>query len=147
MLGSRYVLPIAVVLAAQPVGAQSPPERIQAGFKTLSTGSWETALREWIRDGVWVDVDGKLQTKLEGAIPGPRSVGDWESVNPPYLTHTWQRHWLVVNFDQGAMFFVFDYMHHKGQWRLVALRASQDPAEVLPHLDLLPGLLASRNNQ
>jgi hypothetical protein len=147
MPGCRYVLPIVAVLATHALGAQSPPERIQAGFKTLSTGSWETAFREWIRDGSWVDVDGKLQMKLEGAIPGPRSVGHWESVNPPYLTLTWQRHWLMASFDQGAMFFVFDYMNHKGQWRLVALRASQDPDEVLPHLDMLPGVLAARNSQ
>lgn len=147
MLNCRYVLALALVVTACPLVAQSPPERIQTGFRTLSTGSWESALKEWTRDGVWVDVDGKLQAKLEALIPGPRSVGRWESVNLPYLTLMWQRHWMMASFDQGAMFFVFDYVNHKGQWRLVALRASQDPGEVLPHLDLLPGVLASRTGQ
>jgi hypothetical protein len=45
------------------------------------------------------------------------------------------------------VFFVFDFVCHKGQGRLVALKATQDPGEVLPHLDLLPGTLASRKNQ
>jgi hypothetical protein len=147
MFRCRSVLPVLLAAAALPLAAQAPPERIQTGFKTLSTGNWESALKEWTRDGVWVDVDGKLQAKLDGLIPGPRSIGQWEAVNLPYLTLTWQRHWMLASFDQGAMFFVFDYVHHKGQWRLVALRATQDPGEVLPHLDLLPGTLASRKNQ
>jgi hypothetical protein len=132
---------------ALPLVAQTPPERIQAGFKSLSTGNWETALKEWTRDGVWVDVDGKLAARLEAQIAGPRSIGRWESVNLPFLTVMWQRHWMMASFDQGAMFFVFDYVQHKGQWRLMALQATQDPREVLPNLDLLPGTLALRNGQ
>lgn len=142
----RSVLAATLLATAIPLGAQAPPERVQAGFKTLSTGNWESALKEWSRDGIWVDVEGKLQAKLEGLIPAPRSVGHWEPVNLPYLTLTWQRHWLMASFDQGAMFFVFDFVQHKGQWRLVALKATQDPSEVLPHLDLLPGTLASRKS-
>jgi hypothetical protein len=51
---------------------------------------------------------------------------------------------MMASFDQGAIYFVFDFVHHKGQWRLVALQASQEPREVLPHLDLLPAILAPR---
>ena len=147
MLRCRYALPIALVAAASALGAQSPQERIQAGFKTLSSGNWESAVKEWARDGVWVDGEGKLLAKLEGAIAGPRSVGHWEAVNLPHLNSLWQRHWMMASFDQGAMFFVFDYVHHKGQWRLVTLQATQDPREALPHLDLLPGTLAARKSQ
>lgn len=140
MLGRRSVLPIALAAAASVLAAQSPPERIQAGFKALGTGNWESALREWARDGIWVDAEGRLQGKLEGLVPVPRSLGRWEAVNPPYLTTLWQRHWMAASFDQGAVFFVFDFAHHRGQWRLVGLQATLDPGEALPHLDLLPRL-------
>jgi len=143
----RSILPLALVVASSLGLAQTPPERIQAGFKTLSTGNWESALKEWAREGVWVDVDGKVQARVESLIPGPRSVGRWESVNLPQLTTMWQRHWMMASFDQGALFFVFDYAHHKGQWRLVSLQVTKDPGEVLPHLDLLPGVMAMRNGQ
>lgn len=147
MPSSRFVLPALLAAALFPLAAQPAPERIQTGFKTLSTGNWETALKEWSRDGVWVDAEGRLKTKLDGLIPAPRSIGHWESVNLPYLTVTWQRHWMMASFDQGAVFFMFDFMHHKGQWRLVALQATHDPSELMPHLDLLPGTLASRKNE
>lgn len=140
----RLALPF--VLLAMPLLAQSAPERIHTGFKTLSTGSWESALKEWTRDGVWVDGEGKLQAKLEGLVASPRSVGRWEAVNLPLITAAWQRHWMMASFDQGAVFFVFDFVQHKGQWRLVALQATSDPREALPHLDLLPGILAQRAN-
>lgn len=147
MLRCRYALSIALVAAASALGAQSPQERIQAGFKTLGSGNWESAVKEWARDGVWVDGEGKLLAKLEASIAGPRSVGSWEAVNLPHLTSLWQRHWMMASFDQGAMFFVFDYVHHKGQWRLVTLQATLDPREAMPHLDLLPGTLAARKSQ
>ena len=140
MRPSRVLLPAICLVATSLLMAQTAPERIQTGFKSLSTGSWETALKEWNRDGIWTDAEGKLLGKLEEWIPAPRSVGRWEAANPPYLTTMWQRHWVLVSFDQGALFFVFDYVHHKGQWRLVALHASKDPSEVLPHLDLMPVL-------
>lgn len=146
-LWHRLILPLALATTTSLGLAQTPPERIQAGFKSLSTGNWESALKEWSRDGLWVDVDGKLLAKLEGLIPAPRSVGRWEAVNLPYLTILWQRHWTMASFDQGALFFMFDYVHHKGQWHLVALQATRDPGEVLPHLDLLPGTLAARGGQ
>lgn len=133
-----------VALAAAPLPAQAPGERIHAGFKTLSTGGWDTALREWARDGVWSDAEGRVRSKLEGFIPGPRTVGQWESFNLPLVTTIWQRHWLVATFDQGVVFLVFDFAFHKGQWRLTGLRATQDPVEALPQLDLLPALLALR---
>jgi len=146
MHGCRFVLPVALMVTALPLVAQSPSERIQAGFKILSTSNWESAMKEWARDGVWSDVDGRLQARLEGLIPGTRSIGHWEPVNLPYLIPMWQRHWMMASFDQGPMFFMFDYMHHKGQWRLVGLQVAQDPGEMLPHLDLLPGMQASREN-
>ncbi len=147
MLSRPSLVAAAVVGIAFPILAQSPPERIQTGFKALSTGSWDSAIKEWSRDGIWVDADGKLKAKLDALIAAPRSIGRWESVNLPYLTATWQRHWMMASFDQGAVFFVFDHMLHKGQWRLVGLQAAQDPGEVLPHLDLLPGTLAARDHQ
>ncbi len=139
----RFILPAVLVGLGVPGAAQSPPDRIQTGFKSLSTGSWDSALKEWARDGIWVDGEGRLKAKLEGLISGPRSIGRWESVNLPYLTVTWQRHWLMASFDQGAVFFVFDYVFHRGQWRLMGLQATPDPVEALPHLDLLPGALES----
>lgn len=147
MLRPSHVLASLLAAAALPLAAQPAQERIQTGFKTLSTGSWETALKEWTRDGIWVDVDGRLKAKLDALIPGPRSVGHWESVNLPYLTATWQRHWMMAGFDQGAVFFVFDFLLHKGQWRLISLQATEDPTIALPHLDLLPGTLAPRKNE
>ncbi len=147
MLKYRCVRPIIMVATAFSLAAQAPPERILTGFKTLSTGSWESALKEWSRDGVWVDADGRLKAKLDGLASGPRSIGHWESVNLPYLTVTWQRHWMMATFDQGTVFFVFDYVLHKGQWRLQALQATQDPMEVLPHLDLMPTTLAAGKHE
>ncbi|MDR3683067.1 MAG: hypothetical protein P4L11_04985 [Geothrix sp.] len=144
MRACRSVFPAALLAAVLPLAAQSPSERIHSGFKILSTGSWEAALKEWARDGVWVDGEGRLQARLEALVPGTRSIGRWESVNLPYLSPTWQRHWMIATFDQGPLFFLFDYVHHNGQWRLVALQVAQDPEEVLPHLDLLPSLQAPR---
>jgi hypothetical protein len=147
MFASRTLLPIAWVAAGLSLSAQAPPERIQAGFKSLGTGSWESALKEWTRDGIWLDGEGKLLTKLEAQIPAPRSIGRWEQVNLPFTTALWQRHWMMATFDQGAMFFLFDHVYHKGQWHLVGIYASQDPRELLPNLDLLPSNLAQRNGQ
>ena len=138
----RFVFPVALLVTALPLVAQSPSERIQTGFKILSTSNWESALKEWARD----DVDGRLQARLEGLVPGTHSLGRWEPVNLPYLCPMWQRHWMMASFDQGPMFFMFDYAHHKGQWRLVALQVTQDPGEILPHLDLLPSMQASRES-
>ena len=144
MSSLRAALPALMAVAAVSLPAQTAPERIEGGFKTLSTGGWETALREWMKDGSWNDPEGRLRQKLEGWITGPRSIGRWESVNLPLITPAWQRHWIMATFDQGIVLFVFDYALHKGRWRLAGIQASQDPAEVLPHLDLLPALLATR---
>jgi hypothetical protein len=144
MLSLRAPLQVLVALAALPLSAQTVPERVERGFKTLSTGNWETALREWTRDGMWSDAEGRIQQKLEGWIPGPRTIGRWESVNLPQITPAWQRHWMMATFDQGVVFLIFDFALHKGQWRLLRMQVAQDPAEALPHLDLLPAILASR---
>lgn len=138
-------LPALVALAGLPLAAQTAPERIESGFKSLSTGGWDTALREWTRDGTWMDAEGRVRQKLEAWIPGPRTIGHWEPANPPQATAVWQRHWMLATFDQGVVFLVFDYALHKGRWRLAGIQATQDPAEALPHLDLLPHLLALRS--
>lgn len=140
----RKFLPAILALSVLPLSAETPLDRIQTGFRSLGTGAWDTALSEWTRDGTWVDGEGKLKLKLEGWISNPRAIGRWEVFNSPHLTTLWQRHWMVVSFDQGAVFLTFDYVAHKGQWRLAGLLATQDPAEVLPHVDLLPVVLASR---
>lgn len=141
----RMLLPAILALSAHPLSAETPLDRVQTGFRSLGTGAWDTALREWTRDGTWVDVEGRLKLKLEGWISNPRAIGRWEAFNPPHLTTLWQRHWMMASFDQGAVFLTFDFVAHKGQWRLVGLQATQDPAEALPHVDLLPVVQASRN--
>ena len=147
MFPTRLVLFVLPGLLALPLPAQSPMEKIQSGFKALPTGNWDYALREWTRDGTWVDVDGKLKQKLEGWIAGPRTIGHWQAIALPHLTATWQRHWFVASFDQGTVFFSFDYVLHKAQWRLTAFQATQEPSEVLPHLDLLPALLVAKEHK
>ena len=42
----RLLLPVLFRAAASALVAQTAPERIQTGFKSLSTGSWESALKE-----------------------------------------------------------------------------------------------------
>ena len=145
MFPCRVALPAILALSVSPLLAQAPLEKIHQGFKALPTGNWEYVLREWTKDGTWVDVDGKFKTKLDAWISSPRTFGQWEPVNLPHLTPTWQRHWAMATFDQGAVFFSFDYVLHKAQWRLISIQATQDPAELLPHLELLPALLAQKN--
>lgn len=145
MLPVRSALPVPFLLLTLPLAAQTPVERIQSGFKALPTGNWDYAVREWTRDGTWVDVDGKLKQKLDGWFPGPRTIGHWQAIAPPFLTPTWQRHWYVASFDHGTVFFSFDYVLHKSQWRLTVFQATQDPTEILPHLDLLPTLLSVKD--
>lgn len=145
MSGFRFAPLAMVALSALPLAAQSPLEKIQLGFRALPTGNWDYALKEWTKDGTWVDVDNRLKVRLEGWISSPRTFGHWESINLPHLTSTWQRHWVMASFDQGAVFFAFDFVLHKAQWRLAAVQATQDPGEILPHLDLLPAALAAKN--
>jgi hypothetical protein len=40
------ILPLALVATTSFGLAQSPPERIQTGFKSLSTGNWESAMKQ-----------------------------------------------------------------------------------------------------
>jgi hypothetical protein len=142
---NRFALPAILAASMLTLPAQTPLERIQLGFRSLPTGNWDYALREWTKDGTWVDVDGKLKQKLDAWIASPRSFGHWEAISLPHLTATWQRHWVMASFDQGAVFFSFDYVLHKAQWRLIAIQVTQEPSDVLPHLDLLPAVLALRN--
>jgi hypothetical protein len=145
MFSFRSVLPALLLVQTLGLAAQGPHERIQLGFKALPTGNWDYALREWTRDGTWVDVDGKLKGKLEGWIPGPRTFGHWEPMTLAHRTPVWQRHWVTASFDQGVVYFSFDFVLHKTQWRLASLQAAQDPTEILPHLDLLPAILAIKD--
>lgn len=140
----RFALPAILALSGLPMAAQAPLERIHQGFRALPTGNWDYALKEWTKDGVWVDVEGKFKLKLDAFISNPRTMGRWESINLPHTTSIWQRHWAMATFDQGAVFFTFDFMMHKGQWRLIGIQATQDPSDILPHLDLLPPALAAK---
>lgn len=142
---SRFILPAILAVSVFSLSAQAPLERIHLGFRALPTGNWDYALREWTRDGTWVDAEGKLKQKLEAWISSPRTFGHWEAITTPHLTSTWQRHWVMASFDQGAVFFSFDYVLHKAQWRLIGVQASQEPSDLLPHLDLLPAVLAKKN--
>ena len=116
-----------------------PMERIQQGLKTLSVGNWSDAFSQWTRDARLPEgMEAELKQRLDGWMPNTRGIGQWALLRPPLWTSLWQRHWLVVTFDQGALFFNFDHVLHKNTWVLVGLQAGRDPQGVLPHLDHLP---------
>ena len=123
--------------------AQVPAERINAGFKSLSTGSWSDAFKEWDKQALaYVPVDQEPRKVLEDWIPKTWSIGGWELLQATPLSKTWQRQWWLASFDQGVVFFSFDYVLHKGEWRIFRIQVSRDPAVVLPGLDLYPSILA-----
>jgi hypothetical protein len=123
--------------------AQVPAERINAGFKSLSTGSWSDAFKEWDKQALpYAPVDQEPRKVLEDWIPKTWSIGGWELLQATPLSKTWQRQWWLASFDQGVVFFSFDYVLHKGEWRIFRIQVSRDPAVVLPGLDLYPSILA-----
>jgi hypothetical protein len=137
----RYLLLAALILAA-PLPAQSaaPSTRIEAGFKTLSTGSWEDAFKEWRKDGLPLDASEiEVRKHLEEWIPRTWNIGSWELVLSSPPSPSWQRQWWLATFDQGVVFFAFDHVWHKGEWRLFRIEVSRDPKNLIPNLDLLAG--------
>lgn len=123
--------------------AQVPAERIIAGFKTLSTGSWSDAFSEWDKQALpYVPVGQEPRRVLEEWIPKTWTIGGWELLQATPVSKSWQRQWWLASFDQGVVFFSFDYVLHKGEWRIFRIQVSRDPAVVLPGLDLYPSILA-----
>ncbi len=134
-------------LLALPLLSQTPAERISSGFKTLRTGSWTDAFREWEQQALpFAPVDPEPRKVLEEWVPKTWSLGTWELLQTSPLSTTWQRQWWLASFDQGVVFFTFDCVKHKGEWRVFRLQVSRDPAAVLPGLDLYSGL-AARNRE
>ncbi len=136
------VLPL-VLLVSFGLLAQVPAERINAGFNSLSTGSWSDAFKEWDKQALpSAPVDQEPRKALEEWIPRTWNIGGWELLQATPMSKTWQRQWWLASFDQGVVFFSFDYVLHKGEWRIFRIQVSRDPAVVLPGLDLYPSLLA-----
>ncbi|WP_243303070.1 hypothetical protein [Geothrix oryzisoli] len=139
---TRRVLPL-VILFSFGLMAQVPAERIHAGFKALSTGSWADAFKEWDKQALpYAPVDPEPRAVLEDWIPKTWGIGSWELLQTTSVSKLWQRQWWLVSFDQGVVFFSFDYVIHKGEWRIFRIQVSRDPATVLPGLDLYPNLAA-----
>jgi hypothetical protein len=122
--------------------AQGPVERVHAGFKSLSTGSWSDAFKEWDKQAMpYVPVDPEPRKVLEEWIPKTWSIGGWELIQMTSISKMWQRQWWVASFDQGVVFFSFDHVFHKGEWRIFRIQVSRDPLIVLPGLDLYPSTM------
>jgi len=120
---------------------QTPAERVNAGFKSLSTGSWADAFKEWEKQALpFAAVDPEPRKVLEEWIPKTWSIGHWELLQTTPISKVWQRQWWLATFDQGVVFFSFDYVFHKGEWRPFRIQVTRDPAIVLPGLDLYPGM-------
>ncbi len=120
-------LPFASPLAAQ--GAPAAMGRTAEGLKALNVGRWEDAVQSWSREGYLSGEElVRLQERLESLIPTTRSVGGWTPFRKPLTTELWERHFMVVTFDQGALFLVFDWIHHRERWRLQRLQVVQDPS-------------------
>ncbi len=135
LLRALPALVLTVPLLAQ---STAPADRIEAGFRTLSTGSWDDAFKEWRKDSLPMDgTAGEAQTHLEAWISRTWSIGRWEPVLAVPAASGWQRQWWMASFDQGVVFFAFDHVLHKGEWRLFRIEASRDPKALLPGLDLL----------
>ncbi|WP_306589792.1 hypothetical protein [Geothrix sp. 21YS21S-4] len=132
-----------ILLVSSGLLAQVPAERISAGFKSLGTGSWGDAFKEWDKQALpYVPVEQDPRKVLEEWIPSTWSIGGWELLQSTPIGKRWQRQWWLASFDQGVVFFSFDHVFHKGEWRIFRIQVSRDPAGVLPGLDLYPSLLA-----
>ncbi len=123
------------LLVALPLAAQGAPmalSRTVEGLKALNVGRWEDALRSWSREGyLGGDELTRLQDRLQTFIPSTRSVGSWATFRKPLTTELWERHFITVTFDDGAVYLVFDWVLHKEHWRLQRLQAVQDPTVFL----------------
>jgi len=132
-----------LLLLSVPSMAQTPSERINNGFKALGAGSWADAFKEWEKQALpLAPVDPDPRKVLEEWIPKTWGIGSWELLQTSPLGKAWQRQWWVASFDQGVVFFSFDYVMHKGEWRIFRLQVSRDPAALFPGLDLYPSLAA-----
>jgi len=135
------------LLLAFPMLGQTPGERVNGGFKALRTGGWGDAFKEWEQQALpFAPVDPEPRKQLEEWVPKTWSLGTWELLQTSSLSTSWQRQWWLASFDQGVVFFAFDSVRHKGEWRIFRLQVSRDPAALLPGLDLQPGL-AVRNRE
>lgn len=123
------------LLLALPLAAQDAPmasHRTMEGLKALNVGRWEDALRAWSREGYLGNEElTRLQDRLQAFIPSTRSVGSWAPFRKPLTTELWERHFITVTFDDGAVYLVFDWVLHKEHWRLQRLQAVQDPTVFL----------------
>lgn len=126
---------VPVLLLTLPLAAQGPSlamGRTTEGLKALNVGRWEDALRSWSREGYLSgEATIQLQDQLQALIPSTRSVGGWAPFRKPLVTELWERHFLTVAFDEGAVFLVFDWIQHRGHWRLQRLQVVQDPTPFL----------------
>jgi hypothetical protein len=139
---SNRALLLVLLLSFGLVG-QVPVERVNAGFKSLGTGSWNDAFKEWEKQALpFAAVDPEPRKVLEEWIPKTWSIGNWELIQTTPIGKVWQRQWWVASFDQGVVFFSFDYVFHKGEWRIFRIQVTRDPVVVLPGLDLYPAILA-----
>jgi hypothetical protein len=114
-----------------PLAAQGPAlalGRTTEGLKALNVGRWEDALRAWSREGyLGAEELLRLQGQLQALIPSTRAVGGWAPFRKPLTTELWERHFLTVSFEEGAVFLVFDWIQHRAHWRLQRLQVVQDP--------------------
>ncbi len=124
-----------VLLIALPLAAQGAPvalSRTAEGLRALNVGRWEDALRSWSRDGyLSADELTRIQDRLQGFISSTRTVGSWATFRKPLSTDLWERHFITVTFDDGAVYLIFDWILHKERWRLQRLQAVQDPTPFL----------------
>ena len=126
---------VPALLLTLPLAAQAAPQartRTLEGLRALNVGRWEDALRSWAREGyLSADELARLLDRLQGLIPGSRSVGGWAPFREPLVTDLWERHFITATFDEGGIFLVFDWIRHKDHWRLQRLQVVQDPAPFL----------------
>jgi len=125
------------LLLTMSLTAQSPGERVNNGFKTLGTGGWSDAFLEWEKQSLGSSKLGlEPRQMLEEWIPKTWSIGNWELFQNISVSKIWQRQLWIATFDSGVVFFAFDFVLHKGEWRIFNLSVSKDPKSIAPNLDI-----------
>lgn len=129
--------PLAALLLTLPLAAQvAPTARIQRGMGNLFNGTWSAALGEWATNGtLQPQALETLRSQLETLAPSPRTLEPWTSPHPPLRTARWERHWVMATTDTGPIFLTFDFMFHRGDWRLFRLNVTDDPRVFAPDLE------------
>lgn len=123
--------------------AQVPGERVNNGFKALGTGAWSDAFQEWEKQSLPSSRLGpEARQTLEGWIPKTWSIGSWDLFQVVSISRIWQRQLWIASFDQGVVFFAFDFVLHKGEWRLFDLQVARDAKALAPNLDLYAAMTA-----